>query len=240
MISDAAVKSDATVLAISGWAHPGEALRPVLEHFYPGIPSNTISVHDLHPPEGQRSSSGPSEYAKAAAVELDRLGSTRSIVVGWSMGGMIALELAKWWPEKVSELLLLSSTSRFCKAADYDAGSAQSELRLLMRGVERETKQALRSFFVRSASPDAIENKSLAAKISSAEALGLPSLLSALHYLNVQDLRPILSEVKCPTIIYHGDSDQVISPTAAQFLASHLPDCRLHILKDRGHDIHGV
>jgi len=49
--------------------------------------------------------------AEDAATALDALHIDRADVLGWSMGGMIALELALAWPERVRSLALLSTVA---------------------------------------------------------------------------------------------------------------------------------
>lgn len=49
------------------------------------------------------------------------------------------------------------------------------------------------------------------------------------------DLRPQLSQITQPTLVIHGESDQLVPLAAAQWLADQLPNSHLHVVKGAGH-----
>ncbi len=87
-------------------AHGGMLLAPYAEHF-------EVLVHDQRGLGQTSIPPGPYEmadYAADAAALLDAQGWDRCRVVGTSFGGMVALEFAVTWPERVERLALLCTS----------------------------------------------------------------------------------------------------------------------------------
>jgi pimeloyl-ACP methyl ester carboxylesterase len=49
------------------------------------------------------------------------------------------------------------------------------------------------------------------------------------------DLRPQVSQISQPTLILHGEADQLVPLRDAEWLAAQLPDCHLEVFKGAGH-----
>jgi DNA-binding SARP family transcriptional activator/pimeloyl-ACP methyl ester carboxylesterase len=49
------------------------------------------------------------------------------------------------------------------------------------------------------------------------------------------DITPILGQLKIPTLVLHGSEDRRVSVAAADHLARHISDARLHLFEGRGH-----
>ncbi|GAB4331441.1 MAG: alpha/beta hydrolase [Dehalococcoidia bacterium] len=100
-----------TVLLIAPAGHPGSVWAfqvPVLaEHFRVVTFDNRATGESARPP-------GPYSIAAMAADAigiLDHLGVPSAHLVGWSMGGMIAQEIALSHPERVGRMVLLASAA---------------------------------------------------------------------------------------------------------------------------------
>ena len=126
------MNAPACVTLIAGWAQTEQALLPLAEHLFPGrsteepegaeefpgtdLPnSNAITLTSVFSLlSGARDTddiaieSGPSAYAIALASQLARRRHP-SVLIGWSMGGTVALETAIGFPELVRRLVLISS-----------------------------------------------------------------------------------------------------------------------------------
>ena len=49
------------------------------------------------------------------------------------------------------------------------------------------------------------------------------------------DLRDIISDIKIPVLIIHGEKDNVCPVDAGRYLAENLSDAKLEIFKNAGH-----
>jgi pimeloyl-[acyl-carrier protein] methyl ester esterase len=158
-------------------------------------------------------------------------------LLGWSMGGQVALELAASLPSgRVERLLLVAVTPRFCAADDWPHGLPEGQVRTLERRLRRDTLAALKDFRERML---AGEDLSPARRERIAALIGPPpasaDALAALSALRREDQRGRLAALDCPTLVQHGDLDTVTLPGAARTLAETIAGARLELLPGIAH-----
>ena len=100
------------VLLISGWAHGAEAMYPLADVMRDSHPVSSFSLAELlMQGKGEDSQNGAiSAYARAISRHLDESGEP-ACIVGWSTGGIVAIEAAANNPRK----------SRSPGASEYDS-----------------------------------------------------------------------------------------------------------------------
>lgn len=158
-------------------------------------------------------------------------------LIGWSLGGMLSLQLAAAHPEKVEKLVLFSATARFTTMEGYAAGLAPGILKNLARKLSKNKWQTQLDFYqlMFSASEDPYwENftSQLAPLLSHLET---DTLQKGLSYLLETDLRQLLPAIQVPCHLLHGTEDKICPPEAALFLANSLPNARLTLIPGAGH-----
>lgn len=176
-------------------------------------------------------------------VELDKLEAYMAVlaeesgplqVVGWSMGGMLALELAARHPEQMERLILIDSTTRFTLTEDYAAGMPQAIVRQLARRVRRNSCQAQLNFYQQMFAPGEEAAAETFVK-SGAMVRNTTALLAGLSYLEQRDLRGLLPDIALPVRVIHGAEDAICPLSAGKYLAEHLPAGELICLPNGGH-----
>jgi pimeloyl-[acyl-carrier protein] methyl ester esterase len=140
----------------------------------------------------------------------------RILIVGWSMGGMIALQLAAEYPEKVKALVLVSTTPKFIQSNDWQHGLPTAILRRLQKRIKIEGIRAFHSLIFDLSK----ENPGLAD-------LSVEQAEKELAELEKIDLRGLLPEIKQPTLIIHGDQDHICLPGAGAYLHENIPQSKL-------------
>ncbi len=177
------------------------------------------------------------DMAADAAGVLDALGLESAHVVGASMGGMIAQALAINHPHRVRSL-----TSIMSNPGD---GSGGMTARLLVQFARRPeptrenaVEQALTTF--RSISGphfDEAEYRPLAeaAVARSFRPEGLARQTAAI--MASPDRTPGLRRVQVPTLVVHGLLDPLVKPSGGIRTAEAVPDSRLLMFNDMGHDL---
>jgi pimeloyl-ACP methyl ester carboxylesterase len=186
-----------------------------------------------------------SGYARTLDALLDALEVDAAAVVGNSMGGFVAAELAINFPQRVQRLVLVSP-------AGISTNGDPRGLRALRR--IRPLEPVIAACITRFASrADAIARRPrlrdaalgsitrhpdrlpapLAAELI--RGAGKPGFAPALHALLSYDFRQRLPEIACPTLIVWGDHDRVITVRDAERYEELIPNSRKVIFADTGH-----
>ncbi len=154
-----------------------------------------------------------------------------STLVGWSLGGQLALRAAMLAPERVARLVLIATTPRLLRADDWPHG-VDVALLAGMRARVHEDSQAMVDEFLelqlrgsRNAAPLLHFLRTALPMHGAALA---PALLSGLEVLTHTDLRPLLSQVHQPALVVGGQYDRITHPRAAEALAHSLSNARYH------------
>ncbi len=220
------------VLLLSGWAHGEEALSPVSEALAGGGRVESFSLASLS--LGHDAEEGVSSYARTVSRRLDKWGEPARLV-GWSTGGMVAIETAALHPEKVACLVLLSATARFCSADGYPSGVKPAVLRAMIRNLRKNPQGVVSDFISRALQPMSVSEDVVAKRAEAALAGGVEPLAGGLEYLAGTDLRHHLDSIGVPCLIIHGKLDMIVPFEAAEFLNSNIPGSRMELFSTAGH-----
>ncbi len=164
------------------------------------------------------------------------------IMVGWSLGGMVALELALRYPEKVQKLVLFGTTPRFTRdnSSSYWSGWPGGVLKRMKKNLQAgEPETQLQSFRQNMFTATEIGGGFLQKYENEGcvdQHLTMAELLGGLDYLGTTDLREQLPALKSKVLIIHGSADQIVPLTAAQYLAQSLKEqANFEIIPETGH-----
>ena len=148
-------------------------------------------------------------------------------LVGWSLGGMLSLEITHQHKLPVDRLVLIGTTPRFTQCSDWSFGLPSVQVRALIRNLERSFEATLGNFFSLVFAGEKISKERLRTIRTFAVRQGsLPDrdvALGLLNMLETQDQREIISEIQQPALVLHGDLDQITPVAAARYLAEMLP-----------------
>ena len=216
-----------------GYARPGWGVLPDLlaRHVRVVLLDNRgIGGSDVPP--------GPYTAAQMAGdvvAVLDAAGLRRAHVLGSSLGGMVAQELAITHPERVERLVLLSTTPGGGDAHPMP----QRTVDLLTRMPEMEPHAALRAAVANALAPGhAGRDPALVDRIVEmrlADPQDPAGWQAQAHAGTTYDGGSRLGEVTAPTLVLHGDQDVVVAPENGELLARRIPDARLEVLEGHGH-----
>lgn len=228
----------APLILLHGWSMSHAVFAEFSSYIQAGY---RLLIPDL-PGHGQSSSVEPctlENYADQLVYWLNKLGLTQISVLGWSLGGQLAMRLAIDRPELVNRLVLISTTPRFCAGEGWSAGLAAGELRVLKRGLPQHYRSTMGTFFDRQFGAGEISAaRRLEILRFAVRPVGLPQPESACRTLDIlgqEDLREILDRIVVPTLIIHGREDQIIPVAAGRELALRLAQAHLVTLEGCGH-----
>lgn len=164
-------------------------------------------------------------------VELARFrGHERLALVGISMGGYLALEIARQAPELLSRLVLADSRA----SADSAQGAAARErfaIRVERQGIGWVADELLPSLLGPRPRPEVV--RQLTRLINQATPNGVAAAQRAMA--TRPDQRATLEGLAIPALILVGALDALTPPKDAREMAERLPGARLELIPGAGH-----
>jgi pimeloyl-[acyl-carrier protein] methyl ester esterase len=153
----------------------------------------------------------------------------RYTLLGWSLGGQLALDLAAALPTSVERLALIATTPKFLKSPTWRCGTPRPQLARLIHRLHSEGERAVSDFLallVRGSAPGTAARvlAKLRAALRTHGAASPEALSAGLARLRDGDLRPALRRVQAPALVVAGERDRIIRPTAVRALAHALPN----------------
>lgn len=174
-------------------------------------------------------------WRKETVLELfDDNGLDEAILIGWSLGGMLALETFAKLKHRLAGIVLVGASARFCRGHDHPMGDEAVRLRAMKQRLHHEMASTLKDFFGLF-----FTSQEKLARIDF-EGFSKPSMCAescreGLEYLMRKDLRPLLPLVDKPTLIVHGEHDQIAPLGQAEYLHRSIEGSTLLILEGCGH-----
>lgn len=172
---------------------------------------------------------------------LNQLGVTRAAVLGYSMGGRLALFLATVAPERISALVLESSSPGIRDTADRRERAARDAA--LADEIERdgitafvERWERLPLFATQARLPDA-ERAALRAQRLAQTPRGLANSLRGMGQGAQPPLFERLRTIPMPALILVGALDPTYCALGREMMRL-IPKARLTIIPDAGHAVH--
>ena len=162
------------------------------------------------------------DLARDVVAVLDAQGIERTVLVGHSMGGVVAMAAALEYPERIAGLVLIGSTSRCSEKVTrwYD--------RIARAGETDGAAGIVRSIYGEKSS-----------RSIRGDAQGISHATRMLKSLYEDPLTPKLGDVACPALVMVGDQD-MMGPRASEVIHAALPERRAELvtLPERGHWLH--
>lgn len=159
-------------------------------------------------------------------------------LLGWSLGGMVAMELARRCPQQVKRLILVGGTPQFCADDSWPTAMPATTLAEFARGLQADPDKTLRRFLtlqVHSSRNAPQVLRKLQGQLARRQAAHPTALENGLNILSRNNLRPHLQQIHCPVLLLHGDQDQLVPLAAAATLCRLLPHARLISFAGAGH-----
>jgi pimeloyl-[acyl-carrier protein] methyl ester esterase len=164
--------------------------------------------------------------------------SNRYSLLGWSLGGQIALDLAAAMPARIDRLVLVATTPRFTAAPDWPYGMKVAAITKMATQLREDYQKTVRDFLdlqVRGSVEGASVIEQLRDALSVHGQAKPEALESGLTTLATSDLRPTLPHVRTPTLVIAGQNDRITAPGASRVLATALPDAQFVEMRRAAH-----
>ena len=160
---------------------------------------------------------------------LDHLGADPAVVVGLSVGGMIAQGLAIERPDLVRGLVLVGTLAKFGEASFWNERMAAVEDATLPVYAEAIVDRWFGAPYKERAGDDLLGYRNMVARTPEGGYLGTCAALRDADY------RAAVRELSVPAIAIAGEHDLSAPPDAMADLARLIPDCRFETIPGSGH-----
>jgi 3-oxoadipate enol-lactonase len=206
-----------------GW----EPIVPGLAARHRVVSFDNRGIGESDKPEGPYTAA---QMAGDALQVLDEAGIDRAHVLGASLGGMIAQELAVAAPERVDRLVLCCTTAGGANAVPMP----EVTLRLFAEAASLAPEVALRRFVENALGADPsteLVEELLARRITNPpDPAGWQAQAAA-----GMGFEGVGAPIGAPTLIVAGTADNVVDYRNADLLAARIPGSRVELLEGAGH-----
>ncbi|MEM9843707.1 MAG: alpha/beta hydrolase [Pseudomonadota bacterium] len=153
-------------------------------------------------------------------------------VAGSAMGGIVAMELLRRAPDRISRIALISTTSlpeTPQSAADYEPLITKLKAGLLDQAVTSIVRPE-------HLAPGPVRNSVRHLLASMAENLGAEAIVRQARALQRRrDYQPTLRQCHVPTLVVCGEHDTLTPVKRHEFMAGLIPQANLALIQDAGH-----
>ena len=175
-------------------------------------------------------------YAADIRLLLEELGIERPVLVGWSMGAMVALEYVKAFGiGSVTGIGIVDQppSDLTLEGLPYTSGSTIEEL----AGAVAALQLAQSAFAITVANLILHEPTEPVTSWIVSEMLKVPAAIASTILVDqtLKDYRGVLSELRCPTLVVFGRDPRVTPPEAGIWISEQIPGSRLEIFERSSH-----
>jgi len=171
--------------------------------------------------------------ADATGALLDRLGADDAVVVGHSMGGMVALEMAARCPERLQALVLSGTSPAF---GDPNGAWQQQFVRDTLAPVENGNRLADHAAaLIRDVVGADADPAGVTIAIDSMARTPHETYRAVLANLVRFDRRDVLARIAVPTLVIAGAADTKSPPAMLERMAAKIPGAQFACLANAGH-----
>ncbi|MGH8191131.1 MAG: pimeloyl-ACP methyl ester esterase BioH [Rhodanobacteraceae bacterium] len=210
-------RGDTPLVLLHGWAMHGGVFAPLIEALRDRC---TLHVVDL-PGHGRsrdcETSLQPEDCARAIAARVPP-----AVWLGWSMGGLVALQAALDFPERVHALAMLCASPRFVRGEDWNCAVSPEILQDFARDLETDYAGTLERFLALEAlGSDCAQAdlRKLRADTFNEHPPRVRALIEGLAVLEHTDLRARVHELRVPSAWIAGRRDRLVPWRAMQWAA---------------------
>jgi pimeloyl-ACP methyl ester esterase len=152
---------------------------------------------------------------------------SQSVVLGWSLGGMLALQLAQQSTHKIAGLVLLASNIKFVQCSEWPWALPAADLNHFRQAFQCAPNQTLRRFCTLQTQGE--QDRSLF-RLLLTQLSAKPSI-AGLNWLQQLDLRLVWRDLSVPCLALYGTGDTLIPAEVQPQLILLQPKARICVFQ---------
>lgn len=178
------------------------------------------------------------QVTEAVQPRLSETGRGRACWAGWSLGGMLAMQIAAGLREQASGLILIAAAPRFSRGPDWSAGMAAEVLQAFAQELAVDPVAVQQRFLALqvAGTPAARDTlRQLREAMAAAPAPEPAALQAGLAILQDSDLRDCAGRLPPAVLFIGGERDRLVHPAALRAAGELVPRARLEMIEAAGH-----
>ena len=221
------------MVLIHGWGMTGNIWTEIAKSL-----SKKFELHILDLP-GMGRSGLIEPYSMDEIVDQIYLNTpNNSIILGWSMGGQIAIKLAVKYSDFINNLILISTTPCFIKRKGWSYAVDDKNLIEFATQLTKSRKKTILNFLALQLLGTEGSHKiinDLKHDFINNENENYKGLVPALKLLRSVDLRLLVSKVKIPSLIISGGKDKLTPYEASLWMQKKIVNSKIENIETASH-----
>jgi malonyl-CoA O-methyltransferase len=222
------------IVLLHGWGSGSQSWQPLI----PAL-QNIANVITLDLPGFGESQSIP-EFTLGAVVQLIAAQlPEKCVLIGWSLGGMLAVQIAASYPQKISRLITLAANAKFVASRDYETAMPLAVNRQFNKSFVADSQATLKLFSGLLAQGDTNERTLLKQVRALADPDKMnPNWIESLGLLARLDNREAFAQLTQPGLHLLAEKDVLVPASAATALAQLNPQQSVQVIVGAAHALH--
>lgn len=227
-------KAAPTVVLLHGWGMHADVWASFIPLLTPHVHVRCIDLPGCGRSAGL---SLPSTLGALAELMIEVM-PAQAILVGWSLGGLLALAVAANHPQRVSYLVLMAATPCFVQRDDWLCAMPLEVFEQFTQDVAQNAEQGLKRFMALQCHGSASHKQDLRFLQACAAQQPMSSdevLMQSLDFLKENDGRSWLEKLAMPVHVVLGEHDALVPVSAAPALNVLRPSATVSVVSGAAH-----
>jgi pimeloyl-ACP methyl ester esterase len=162
----------------------------------------------------------------------------QSVLIGWSLGGMLATKIAASYPQSVSALVTLACNAQFVANATWQEAMEAATFTAFYQALQNNPAKTLTRFLSLVVLGDE-QQREQKRYLNTVDTLAdRKDLLSGLDLLRDINNQQAIAQLTCPSLHLFGENDQLVPVAAVNKIQRLNPQYQCEIIQDASHLLH--
>lgn len=223
--------SNRPLVLVHGFLGSGELFSPNIRQLRKHINITTVDLPGFGESAEQPSACNISDMAKQVLVKLDELSCPQFDLLGHSMGGMVALQMALLAPQRIATLILYATNSDGDIPERFE--TFEETKARLRQNLPMAKQHICATWFCAGA-----KHQHFPLALRCANTVTLQTTIDAVSAMQNFNATEEAAQIEQPVLIIGAEKDRTYSPRLVQTLHARIRQSQLRILKNCAHNAH--